>query len=242
PVVAAGQLDHHPRPARPLRRHHRAHREAGGRDPSRHQGAGRDRRVRGHPGPPEERLLHPRPAERAPLEGRREGGPGDREGAGTRDGGHRAHGGQAQAAARPDGLLHRDGHLRARRRRAGSGRDDPRPLSVDARPRPAISPQRAPVTMDLPMTRWLSPLLLLAATSALALTGCGRPFDVKTAPGLVELDDQEPEYAYRAIAPERVVMAVRVVDTKGRGDLEFWTRATTLRMHELDGYALLGTA
>jgi hypothetical protein len=96
--------------------------------------------------------------------------------------------------------------------------------------------------MDLPMTRWLSPLLLLAATSALALTGCGRPFDVKTAPGLVELDDQEPEYAYRAIAPERVVMAVRVVDTKGRGDLEFWTRATTLRMHELDGYALLGTA
>jgi hypothetical protein len=37
-------------------------------------------------------------------------------------------------------------------------------------------------------------------------------------------------------------MAVRVVDTNGRGDLEFWTRATTLRMRELDGYALLGTA
>lgn len=97
------------------------------------------------------------------------------------------------------------------------------------------------MSMDLAMKKLsLSSLLVLAA--ALALTGCGRPFDVKTAPGLVELDDQEPEYSYRAIAPERVVMAVRVVDTKGRGDLEFWTRATTLRMHELDGYALLGTA
>jgi hypothetical protein len=84
--------------------------------------------------------------------------------------------------------------------------------------------------------------LPLALAGALALAGCGRPFDVKTAPGFVELDDQEPEYAYRAISPERVVMAVRVVDTKDRGDLEFWTRATTLRMHELDGYALLATS
>lgn len=91
-----------------------------------------------------------------------------------------------------------------------------------------------------PLSRLL--LLPLALAGAFALTACGRPFDVKTAPGLVELDDQEPEYAYRAISPERVVMAVRVVDTKGRGDLEFWTRATSLRMHELDGYALLGSS
>jgi hypothetical protein len=82
--------------------------------------------------------------------------------------------------------------------------------------------------------RALVPLILCAA-----LPACGRPFDVKTAPGLVELDNQEPEYAYRAIAPEGVVLAVRVVDTKGRGDLEFWTRATTLRMRQLSGYALL---
>lgn len=88
--------------------------------------------------------------------------------------------------------------------------------------------------------RFVLPSVLVALL--LAATGCGRPFDVKTAPGLVELDNQEPEYAYRAIAPEGVVMAVRVIDTNQRGDLEFWTRATTLRMRQLDGYALLGTA
>jgi hypothetical protein len=83
---------------------------------------------------------------------------------------------------------------------------------------------------------------LLISLLVLAVTACGRPFDVKTAPGLIELQNQEPDYAYRAIAPEGVVVAVRVIDTDGRGDLEFWTRATTLRMRELDGYALLGTA
>ena len=89
-------------------------------------------------------------------------------------------------------------------------------------------------------------LSLIAVSAAVAMTvplgGCGRPFDVKTAPGLVELDNQEPEYAYRAITPEGVAIAVRVIDTSGRGDLEFWTRATSLRMHELEGYALLGTS
>jgi hypothetical protein len=88
-----------------------------------------------------------------------------------------------------------------------------------------------------------TPLLAaLLALAAVGTTGCGRPFDIKTAPGLVELDNQEPEYSYRAIAPEGVVLAVRVVDTSGRGDLEFWTRATLLRMHQLNGYALLGRA
>jgi len=89
------------------------------------------------------------------------------------------------------------------------------------------------------MNRLVLPSALIVLFLALG-TGCGRPFDVKTAPGLVELENQEPEYAYRAIAPEGVVMAVRVVDTNDRGDLEFWTRATTLRMRQLDGYALLG--
>jgi hypothetical protein len=92
----------------------------------------------------------------------------------------------------------------------------------------------------LDMKRFLAPLVAL--TAAVLLAGCGRPFDVKTAPGLVELEDQEPDYAYRAMTPEGVVMGVRVVDTNGRGDLEFWTRATSLRMRELDGYALLATA
>jgi|HubBroStandDraft_6_1064221.scaffolds.fasta_scaffold739484_2 hypothetical protein len=82
------------------------------------------------------------------------------------------------------------------------------------------------------------PLLLLGL--APATMGCGRPFDVKTAPGLVELDDQGPRYDYRAIAPEGVVMGVHAVTIGDKGDLAFWARATTLRMHQLDGYALLG--
>jgi hypothetical protein len=83
----------------------------------------------------------------------------------------------------------------------------------------------------------LVPLALLVASAA----GCGRPFDIKTAPGLVELQDQEPAYSYRAITPEGVAVAVKVVDLEeNQGDLAFWQRATALRMHQLNGYALLG--
>jgi hypothetical protein len=92
------------------------------------------------------------------------------------------------------------------------------------------------------MNRSLVSLLCLVALVGLAVasSACGRPFDVKTAPGMVELDNQEPQYEYRALTPEGVVMAVRVVDTDDKGDLEFWTRATLLRVRQLDGYALLG--
>jgi len=77
-----------------------------------------------------------------------------------------------------------------------------------------------------------APLLSLAA-------GCGRPFKIETAPGMVELDNQGPQYDYRALAPDGVVIAVHTVDTGDRGDIEFWTRATVLRMRQLSGYALL---
>jgi hypothetical protein len=39
-----------------------------------------------------------------------------------------------------------------------------------------------------------------------------------------------------------VVVAIHVVDIGDRGDLEFWSRATVLRMHQLNGYALLGAS
>jgi len=85
-------------------------------------------------------------------------------------------------------------------------------------------------------TSLLVPFALLTASAA----GC-RPFDIKTAPGLVELQDQEPAYAYRAISPEGVAVAVKVVDLEqNQGDLAFWERATSLRMHQLNGYAMLG--
>ena len=61
------------------------------------------------------------------------------------------------------------------------------------------------------MNRFLFSLVTLAA--GIALAGCSKHFDIKTAPGLVELDDQEPDYGYRAMTPEGVVTAVKVIDT-----------------------------
>lgn len=76
---------------------------------------------------------------------------------------------------------------------------------------------------------------------SLSLLACGRPFDVKTAPGFVELQNQEPTYSFRATTPEGVVMAVQVQDSDpSRGaDLDFWVRAVTLQMRDVQGYALL---
>ena len=86
-------------------------------------------------------------------------------------------------------------------------------------------------------------ILISLALSLPFVVGCGRPFDIKTAPGLAELDDQGPAYSYRAISPEGVAVAVKVVDLDAnQGDLAFWQRATSLRMHQLDGYAPLGEA
>ena len=46
------------------------------------------------------------------------------------------------------------------------------------------------------------------------MVACGRPFDVKTAPGFVELENQEPQYDFRAMAPEGVVV--------GEGAVAVW--------------------
>lgn len=37
------------------------------------------------------------------------------------------------------------------------------------------------------------------------------------------------------------MIAVRVVDDEERGDLDFWTRALTLQLHDQSGYALVET-
>ncbi len=81
--------------------------------------------------------------------------------------------------------------------------------------------------------------LALSALALCALVGCGRPFDVKTPPDMIELGSQDPPYAYRAMSPDGVVIAVRVVDDDRNTDLSFWQHAVELRMKELAGYALL---
>lgn len=84
--------------------------------------------------------------------------------------------------------------------------------------------------------------LLFVIPFALLASACGRPFDVKTAPGFVELDNQQPQYDYRAVSPEGVVLGVRAIPLDDKGDLAFWERAITLRMRAMSGYALLGAA
>ena len=88
------------------------------------------------------------------------------------------------------------------------------------------------------MKKLLAVLAVLVA--AFALGGCGRPFKIQTAPGFVELENQG-EYAYRSTTPEGVVLAVRVVDDESRGDLDFWSKAITLQLRDVSGYAILET-
>ena len=82
----------------------------------------------------------------------------------------------------------------------------------------------------------------LAFVLAVLLVACGRPFDVKTAPGFLELKDSQ-HFAYRATTPEGVVFGVRVVDIEGDGsqDPAFWTRALTLQLRDVSGDALTDT-
>jgi len=77
---------------------------------------------------------------------------------------------------------------------------------------------------------------------ALSSVGC-HAFDMKTAPGFLELKNGSGSYVYRATTPEGVVVAARVESVEGEGSdsLAFWTRAFTLQLHDRDGYALTDT-
>ena len=86
------------------------------------------------------------------------------------------------------------------------------------------------------MRRALSAVVLSVALSTVA---CGRPFDVKTAPGFVEVKEDNAAYDYRAVAPDGVAVAVRSVKIDEKTDLAFWESAVMLRTRELDGYAKL---
>ncbi|HSO40384.1 MAG TPA: serine/threonine protein kinase [Labilithrix sp.] len=88
------------------------------------------------------------------------------------------------------------------------------------------------------MIRRLTTLALVVAVSLSSLAGCGKPFDVKTAPGFVALENQH-DFDWRATTPEGVVVGIRVVEDEKRGDLGFWTQAMTLQLRDVSGYALL---
>jgi hypothetical protein len=95
------------------------------------------------------------------------------------------------------------------------------------------------------MTTFARALGKVLAVAALGwwMAGCGRPFDVKTAPGFIELGQQtEQGFQYRATTPEGIVVGVRVIEDEDRGDLAFWVRTVTLQMRDIKGYALTSTA
>ncbi|MBS2017739.1 MAG: hypothetical protein JST00_32980 [Deltaproteobacteria bacterium] len=83
--------------------------------------------------------------------------------------------------------------------------------------------------------------VFLVVTLALTLaTGCGARVQAKAAPGFVELKG-DPDYAFRAVAPEGVAVAARLVKLDEPMEVSFWERAVALRMRELEGYALVET-
>lgn len=84
-------------------------------------------------------------------------------------------------------------------------------------------------------------LLFVAMFAALGTAACGKPFDVKSAPGFVALENQY-DYDWRATTPEGVVVSVKVIEDEQRGDLAFWTQAITLQLRDVSGYALLESA
>jgi hypothetical protein len=83
--------------------------------------------------------------------------------------------------------------------------------------------------------------LLLALVLALAAAGCGKGFAVEAAPGFVKMTEDQAPYDWRAVAPDGVAVAVRVVPLDDSADLGFWTHAVQLRMEQMDGYALIST-
>lgn len=82
---------------------------------------------------------------------------------------------------------------------------------------------------------------LVALSVLVSSLACSRPFDVRTPREFVELDSQEPQYDYRATTPDGVVVAVRAIDSNGRGTVGFWEQAVTLQMRDVSGYAFLSS-
>lgn len=90
------------------------------------------------------------------------------------------------------------------------------------------------------MTSSFYAAIALGAMAFASTVGCGRSVHAKAAPGFVEIKD-DPSYGFRAVAPEGVAVAARVVKLDEPMDVAFWERAVALRMRELEGYALVDT-
>ena len=90
---------------------------------------------------------------------------------------------------------------------------------------------------DRARTRWL--MALIASLALAGLAGCGSGFYVAAPPGFVQLEDQEPDYAFRAASADGVVIALRKIEHRPKADLTFWVKAIQNRLRDRGGYALL---
>jgi hypothetical protein len=87
------------------------------------------------------------------------------------------------------------------------------------------------------LIRLLAGVLLLPAMAA-----CRTTPHVAAAPGFVTITrGPQDVYDWRAIAPDGVAVALRVVPVQRASELAVWEHMVTLRLREMDGYALLAT-
>jgi hypothetical protein len=87
--------------------------------------------------------------------------------------------------------------------------------------------------------------LLFVAALLVAASGCGASFEMTVPDRFVELDPEEQEamgYSLRATTSDGVVVAVRAIEHKVEGSLEFWSEAIARRIELGEGYARLGDA
>jgi hypothetical protein len=81
----------------------------------------------------------------------------------------------------------------------------------------------------------------LALTALVALSACGRPYEVATPEGFVDLGDryEHGDDEYRASTADGVVLGVRSWDNDPKVDLALASRALENRVRQGQGYALL---
>ncbi len=92
-------------------------------------------------------------------------------------------------------------------------------------------------TQNLPrLRRFLCALASL--TLLVILSACGHSFEVKTPGGFVELE-KDRSHAYRATTADGLVIAVREIKHKPKGEMSFWERAIENTLRQRGGYALL---
>jgi hypothetical protein len=80
--------------------------------------------------------------------------------------------------------------------------------------------------------------IALSASLLLGAAGCAS-FSSVTPPGFVSLKTNDTAYKYRATTADGLVLGVRRMKHKPRGEIGFWERAVENQLRTRGGYALL---